>query len=80
MTTSTDKLGEAIADAIAGVNAIAVGLSPAIAMGNLYQTMAFNTGMQSMNTVFALQQAFVAQNNATFKSIMKMYEAQQPTQ
>ncbi len=69
------NIADAIAEAVADINTMSVALGPAVAMGSLYQTMAFNMGVMSMNTVFALQQAYMAQNSASYRNITEMLAA-----
>lgn len=46
-----------------------VASAPAVAMGNLYQTMSFSTGIAAMNLVFAQYQSFMAHNVASLKDV-----------
>ena len=56
-------------DAVSVVNTLNLGLAPAMAMGQLYNSLVFNTGMASMNLVFATQQAWEAQLCATSRCV-----------
>ena len=69
------NMADVIAEAVADINTMSVAMGPAVAMGSLYQTMAFSMGVQSMNTVFALQQAYMAQNSATYREITEILSA-----
>lgn len=46
-----------------------VASAPAVAMGNLYQTLSFNTGLAAMNLVFAQYQSFMAHNATNMKEV-----------
>lgn len=54
-----------IIDAVSLIDVLTVGSAPAMAMGQLYNSLAFNTGMASLNMVLATQQAYEAQQAAT---------------
>jgi hypothetical protein len=46
-----------------------VAASPAVAMASLYQTLANNIAMASLNAVYAQQQANIAHQAATAQSV-----------
>ncbi|AJQ97830.1 RebB family R body protein [Gynuella sunshinyii] len=55
-----NNISSAVAQSISMVNALTVGMSPAMAMGSQYQSIAYNIGMAAMNQVFAQQQANIS--------------------
>lgn len=64
----------AVTDSVVSVNTSNVGMSPAMAMGNLYQSLAFNVGLASLNMVFAQYQSFVAHQAATAQGVKKIFK------
>ncbi|MCC2605105.1 RebB family R body protein [Planctobacterium marinum] len=58
-----------IIDAVSLIDVLTVGSAPAMAMGQLYYSLAFNSGMASMNMVLAAQQAYEAQQAATTQGV-----------
>ena len=63
----------AVAQSVAMINSMTVGMSPAMAMGSQYQNIAFNMGMASMNQVFSQQQANIGHQSATFVNLINAY-------
>ncbi|WP_299011354.1 RebB family R body protein [uncultured Shewanella sp.] len=61
-------------DAIALINAMNVGMAPAMSMGNLYMNISNSMGMAAMNHVFAQQQSTMHQQAALVVGIKKMYD------
>ncbi|RVU33563.1 RebB protein [Rheinheimera riviphila] len=51
------EINHAVAQSVALVNALTVGMAPAMAMGSQYQHLAYNLGLATLNQVFAQQQA-----------------------
>lgn len=51
------EMNHAVVQSVALVNALTVGMAPAMAMGSQYQQLAYNVGLATLNQVFAQQQA-----------------------
>ncbi|OBP16789.1 hypothetical protein A5320_05295 [Rheinheimera sp. SA_1] len=51
------EMNHAVVQSVALVNALTVGMAPAMAMGSQYQQLAYNIGLATLNQVFAQQQA-----------------------
>lgn len=62
-----------INDAIAATNVLNVGMAPAMAMGNLYMTMANSMGMAAMNQVYSQQQANITHQASLVTGIRNIY-------
>ncbi len=62
-----------VIDAIALINAMTVALSPSMAMGNLYITIANSMGMAAMNQVFSQQQANINHQAILVAGIRNLY-------
>jgi hypothetical protein len=67
------ELNNAVIQSVAMVNAMTVGMSPAMAMGSQYQHLAYNIGMAMMNQVFAQQQANISHQAASFVNLIHVY-------
>lgn len=63
------KVSPMVTDAVAQTSLLVVGVAPAMAMANLYQTLANSVAMASLNAVFAQQQANMALQTATIQGI-----------
>jgi hypothetical protein len=58
-----------ITDAVAQTNYLVIGAAPAVAMANLYQTIANSVAMAAMNAVYAQQQANMVHQAATTQGV-----------
>ncbi len=67
-------INSAVAQSVSMINAMAVGMSPSVAMGSQYQTMAYNVGMASMNQVFAQQQSNISHQAASIVGLIQAYK------
>ncbi len=69
MPTSSDAplttVNGQITDAITQTNVSVLGAAPAVAMGNLYQTISNSVAMAAANAVYAQQQANVTYQTAS---------------
>lgn len=61
-----------ITDAVTSTHVNVVGHAPAVAMGNLYQTIANSVAMAAANAVYAQQQANVTYQAATTAAVSKL--------
>lgn len=61
-----------VTDAITQTNVIVVGAGPAMALANLYQTLANSFAMASLNAVFAQQQANIVHQAATVEEVIRL--------
>lgn len=64
-----EQVNPAITDAVTQTNVAVLGAAPAVAMANLYQTLANSIAMASMNAVYAQQQANMAHQAATVQGV-----------
>ncbi len=71
-----DNVNPQITDAVTQTNGMVIGLSPAMAMGSLYQTIANSVAMASMNAVFAQQQANQVHQASTAQSVAMLLALQ----
>ena len=62
-----------ITDSVTQANVHVVAEAPAMAMGNIYQTIGHATGMMAMNAVNAQQQAFITSQAATTMGVTTLY-------
>ncbi|NPA08163.1 MAG: antirepresssor protein RebB [Chlorobi bacterium] len=67
------KVNQQITDAVTQTNVKVLGEAPAIAMGNLYQSMAHSTGILFQNAVSAQNQQNVLAQAATTQGVMQIY-------
>jgi len=61
-----------VTDAITQTNAIVIGTGPAMALANLYQTLANSFAMASLNAVFAQQQTNIVHQVATVEEVIRL--------
>ncbi len=61
-----------ITGAITQTNVMVVGLAPAMAMGNLYQTLSNSVAMAVINAVFAQQQTYISYQAASTMGVTKL--------
>lgn len=54
------------------INDIVIAISPAIAMGNLYVTTAWNTGQSMSNAVYAQQLGYATMQMETALAVRKL--------
>ncbi len=66
------NVNEQITDAITQTNVKVLAEAPAMAIGNLYQTMGNNWAMSGANAVFAQQQGYVTYQAASTMGVAKM--------
>ncbi|AXS41810.1 RebB family R body protein [Breoghania sp. L-A4] len=62
-----------VTDAVTQTNTGVLGEAPAMAMGNLYQTLAHSTGILMENAVAAQQQAAVLAQAAANQGVIQIY-------
>lgn len=67
------KVNQQITDAVTQTNVKVLGEAPAIAMGNLYQSMAHSTGILFQNAVSAQNQQNILAQAATTQGVMQIY-------
>ncbi|MCF2220054.1 MULTISPECIES: RebB family R body protein [Chryseobacterium] len=67
------KVNQQITDAVTQTNVKVLGEAPAMAMGNLYQSMAHSTGILFQNAVSAQNQQNVLAQAATTQGVMQIY-------
>jgi hypothetical protein len=67
------KVNQQITDAVTQTNVKVLGEAPAMAMGNLYQSMANSTGILFQNAVSAQNQQNVLAQAATTQGVMQIY-------
>ena len=70
MASTVDPM---ITDAVTQANVKVVAEAPAMAMGNLYQTMSHSTGIMASNAVNAQGHHFTTAQAATTQGVMQMY-------
>lgn len=66
-------VNDEITDAITQSNVKVVGEAPAMALANLYQTMAHSTGLAFENAVNAQNQQNILAQTATTQGVMQIY-------
>ena len=73
--TATEPPGvnEQVTDAVTQANVKVLSEGPAMAMGNLYQSMAHSTGIMMENAVAAQHQANITTQAATNQGVMMLY-------
>ena len=69
------KVNDQITDAVTQANVNAMGISPAIAMGTLYQATAQALAKAAHNATFAQQQANILAQAATAQGVALIYAA-----
>lgn len=67
------KVNDQITDAVTQTNVKVLGEAPAIAMGNLYQSMAHSTGILFQNAVSAQNQQNILAQAAATQGVMQIY-------
>lgn len=67
-----DKVNPRITNAVTMTNLMVVGMSPSVAVGSLYQTIANSVALASMNAVYAQQQSRMVQQAATAQEVAKI--------
>lgn len=67
------SVNDQVTDAITQSNVKVLGESPAVAMSNLYQTMAHSTGLAFENAVSSQNQQAVLAQSATVQGVMQIY-------
>ncbi|SHF37811.1 RebB family R body protein [Chryseobacterium takakiae] len=67
------NVNEQITDAVTQANVKVVGEAPAIALGNVYQSMAHSTGLMFQNAVNAQNQQNILAQAATNQGVMQIY-------
>ncbi|WP_321831138.1 RebB family R body protein [Thalassovita sp.] len=71
--TETPGVNEQITDAVTQANVKVLSEGPAMAMGNLYQSLAHSTGIMMENAVAAQHQANITTQAATNQGVMMLY-------
>lgn len=66
-------VAEQITDAVTQANVKVVAEAPAIALGNIYQTMAHSTGLMFENSVNSQNQQNILGQTATTQGVMQIY-------
>jgi hypothetical protein len=66
-------VNDEITDAITQANVTVLGDAPAVALANLYQTMAHSTGLAFENAVNAQSQQNILAQTATTQGVMQIY-------
>ena len=61
-----------VTDAVTLTNVIVVGAAPAMALANMYQTLANSFATASLNAVFAQQQANIVHQAATVQEVIRL--------
>lgn len=64
------EINQAIGQSVALVNALTLGMAPAMAMGSQYQQLAYNVGLAVLNQQFAQQQANITHQATTVASVL----------
>ena len=72
-TTATTSVNAQVTDAITQTNVKVLGEAPAMAMGNLYQTIGNSVAMAAANAVYAQQQANVTYQAASTLGVTKLF-------
>lgn len=67
------KVNNQITDAVTQANTKVLGDAPAIAMGNIYQSLAHSNGLLFENTVNAQNQQKILAQSAATQGIMQIY-------
>jgi hypothetical protein len=67
------KVNDQITDAVTQANVKVLGEAPAVAMGNLYQSMAHSTGILFQNAVSAQNQQNILAQAAATQGVMQIY-------
>ncbi len=67
------KVNDQITDAVTQSNVKVVGDAPAMAMGNIYQSMAHSTGLMFQNAVNAQNQQNILAQAATNQGVTQIY-------
>lgn len=67
------KVNDQITDSVTQANVKVVGDAPAIAMGNLYQSLAHSTGILFQNAVNAQNQQNILAQAAANQGVMQIY-------
>ena len=62
-----------VAEAVADVGVTVLGDAPAVAMGQMYQSLAHSTGLMFHNAVAAQQNMNMASQAATIQGVMQLY-------
>ena len=63
------QLHAAVVDSLTQTNTANVAVAPAMALGSLYQQLAFSTTLAAQNAVYAQQQAFIAHQAVTAECV-----------
>jgi hypothetical protein len=72
-TTASTSVNSQVTDAITQTNVKVLGEAPAMAMGNLYQTIGNSVAMAAANAVYAQQQANVTYQAASTLGVTKLF-------
>jgi hypothetical protein len=71
--TASTSVNSQVTDAITQTNVKVLGEAPAMAMGNLYQTIGNSVAMAAANAVYAQQQANVTYQAASTLGVTKLF-------
>lgn len=72
-STASTSVNSQVTDAITQTNVKVLGEAPAMAMGNLYQTIGNSVAMAAANAVYAQQQANVTYQAASTLGVTKLF-------
>lgn len=72
-STASTSVNAQVTDAITQTNVKVLGEAPAMAMGNLYQTIGNSVAMAAANAVYAQQQANVTYQAASTLGVTKLF-------
>jgi hypothetical protein len=72
--SASTSVNSQVTDAITQTNVKVLGEAPAMAMGNLYQTIGNSVAMAAANAVYAQQQANVTYQAASTLAVTKLFE------
>ncbi len=64
------QMDQAAAQSVALVNALTVGMAPAMAMGSQYQQLVYSQGLAALNQVFAQQQANISHQASAVAAVL----------
>lgn len=66
-------VNDQITDSVTQSNVTVLGDAPAMAMGNVYQSMAHSIGLAFENAVSAQNQQFILAQTATMQGVMQIF-------
>lgn len=66
-------MNHAVTQSVALVNALTVGMAPAMALGTQYQHLAYNLSLATLNQVFAQQQANISHQATAVAAVLQSW-------